>query len=376
MIVLLAPMAWPQSFDSAAAALARKIAALIQQREPVALSFRNLSSMSAQEVSSARSALERELGAQGLAVRAAPGIELVVTMAENARGYLWVAEVRRGDTREVVMEQAAMPRAAAPVAPALNIEKKLLFEQDEPVLDVGPGTAPGAGTLVVLDRAGVSLHEKTETPRVPISRAWPRDLRGRLAVEGAAYQAFLPGARCHGMIVNGLSVTCNDDVLWPIGSGMQAAFTPNRNLFDGRVLLSNGTQKNLPAFYSAASVQDRGRTEWLFAGADGRTYLYDSALAPNGSWSGWGSDIAGVESDCGARSQVLATGPGDGAVADTVTAYEIADGRPQPVTDAAAFPGPVTALWASPERGAAFAISRDLKSGRYAAFRLSITCAH
>ena len=110
------------------------------------------------------------------------------------------------------------------------------------------------------------------------------------------------------------------------------------------------------------------------AGVDGRTYLYNATFGAVGSWTGWGSDVAGIESECGARSQVLATKMGDSTVADGVQAYEILDGTPQLVGDSAAFPGPVTALWPGPEHDVAFAVSRDLKSGRYAAFRLAITC--
>jgi hypothetical protein len=365
--------AWCQSFENPAASLARKIAGLLPQREAVTLSFRNLSSMTSADVSAARAVLERELRAQGLAVRAQGGVEVAVTITENARGNLWVAEIRRAEAREVVMEQAAIEQAVASTAAVITIEKKLLFEQDELILDFSPG---GAAAMVVLDAAGVSLHEGAQTPRVPIARAWPRDLRGRLVVQGGTYQAYLPGAKCNGVIVSGLSVTCSDGILWPLAFGVQATFVPTRNFFDGRVLMANGSQKNLPAFFSAATFEDRGRSEWLFAGTDGRTYLYDAALQPAGSWTGWGSDVAGIESECGARSHVLATRTGDSAVTDSVEAYEIADRSPQPVGDAVTFPGPVTALWPAPDRGVAFAVSRDLKSGRYAAFRLAITCTH
>ena len=115
---------------------------------------------------------------------------------------------------------------------------------------------------------------------------------------------------------------------------------------------------------------------WAFAGTDTRTHLYNTTLENAGGWTGWGSDIAGVESECGERSQVLVTASGDGAATDSVAAYEIVGGSPQPVGEAVSFPGPVTALWPATERGVAFAVSRDLKSGRYAAFRLAITCTH
>jgi hypothetical protein len=155
-----------------------------------------------------------------------------------------------------------------------------------------------------------------------------------------------------------------------------AQFAPERNFFDGRIVASNGSQRSLPAFFSAASVETRGDKMWAFAGTDTRTHLYNASLENVGAWTGWGSDIAGIESECGGRSQVLVTASSDDAGADSVAAYQIVGGSPQPVGEAVSFPGPVTALWPATERGVAFAVSRDLKSGRYAAFRLAITCAH
>src|SRR5690349_6961842 len=105
--------AWCQSFDGTAASLARKIAALLPQPEAVTLSFRNLSSMTSADASGARAVLERELHAQGLTVRGQGGVEVAATITENARGYLWVAEIRRGAAREVVMEQAGIPHEGA-----------------------------------------------------------------------------------------------------------------------------------------------------------------------------------------------------------------------------------------------------------------------
>jgi hypothetical protein len=82
-----------------------------------------------------------------------------------------------------------------------------------------------------------------------------------------------------------------------------------------------------------------------------------------------------VESVCGARSQLFVTARGDDTASDSVRAYDVVDGTPR-LAGEVAFSGPVTELWPAGEPGVAFAISRDLKSGRYAAFRLAITCAH
>jgi hypothetical protein len=265
----------------------------------------------------------------------------------------------------------------------MAIEKKPMLEEDQRILDL----APMARELLVLDSEAISVYENAPvgwqrklSVRIPASRPWPRDLRGRLMVQGEAYQAYLPGLTCHGNTSGGLSITCREESLWPVGAGPGmlgfAQFAPARNFFDGRVVAPNGSSKSVPAFFSAAAVEPRREGMWAFAGLDGRVHLYNAALESAGGWTGWGSDLAEIESECGARSQVLATASGDGAAADSIVAYEIVGGSPQPVGDALPFPGPVTALWPAAERGVAFTISHDLHSGRYAAFRLAITCAH
>jgi hypothetical protein len=384
ILVLVVVTACAQSYDQQAHGLAQKIAAGLKPREAAFLLFHNISTMNPAEVNAAHTALERELHALGVTLTAQSqgGVEVAVTLSESLEESVWVAEIRRAEGPETVMDvRPKQPATAA--APSLTVEKKLLLESDQQILDL----APMARELLVLDSEAVTLYENAASGwqrklavRVPAARPWPRDLRGRLMVQGDAYQAYLPGLTCHGNAVGGLGISCRDESLWPVGAGPGmlgfAQFTPARNFFDGRVVASNGSQKTLPAFFSAASVETRGDKMWAFAGTDTRTHLYNAAFENAGGWTGWGSDIAGIESDCGGRSQVLVTASADDAAADSVAAYEIVGVSPQPAGEAVSFPGPVTALWPATERGVAFAVSRDLKSGRYAAFRLAINCAH
>jgi hypothetical protein len=384
ILVLVVVTACAQSYDQQAHGLAQKIAAGLKPREAAFLLFHNISTMNPAEVNAAHTALERELHALGVTLTAQSqgGVEVAVTLSESLEESVWVAEIRRAEGPETVMDvRPKQPATAA--APSLTVEKKLLLESDQQILDL----APMARELLVLDSEAVTLYENAASGwqrklavRVPAARPWPRDLRGRLMVQGDAYQAYLPGLTCHGNAAGGLGISCRDESLWPVGAGPGmlgfAQFTPARNFFDGRVVASNGSQKTLPAFFSAASVETRGDKAWALAGTDTRTHLYNAAFENAGGWTGWGSDIAGIESDCGGRSQVLVTASADDAAADSVAAYEIVGVSPQPAGEAVSFPGPVTALWPATERGVAFAVSRDLKSGRYAAFRLAINCAH
>jgi hypothetical protein len=384
IVVLVVVTACAQNYDQQAYGLAQKIAAALKPHEPASLLFHNISTMNPSDVNAAHTALERELRALGvtLASQSQSAVEVAVTLSESLEDSVWVAEIRRAEGPETVMETRPKQPAIA-AAPSLTVEKKLLLENDQPILDL----APMARDLLVLDSETVTLYENAPSGwqrklavRVPAARPWPRDLRGRLMVQGDTYQAYLPGLTCHGNAAGGLSITCRDESLWPVGAGPGmpgfAQFAPVRNFFDGRIFSPNGSEKRLPAFFSAASVETRGNKMWAFAGTDTQTRLYTTTFENAGGWTGWGSDIAGIESECGGRSQVLATGSGDDAATDSVTAYEIVGSAPQPVGEAVSFPGPVTALWPATERGVAFAVSRDLKSGRYAAFRLAINCAH
>lgn len=372
--------AWGQGFDEPARGLARKIAAALKNRDAVTLSFAGVASLSPSDAAAAREAIEREL--RGLGVNtAAPsqaGTSIAITFSENLRGLVWVAEIRRGDAREVVMVEQPRPAVSAPAA-SFAIEKKPMFEQQQRILDL----APLGRNWLVLDAETIAIYEfaeggwrRTLSVHIPVSRTWPRDLRGRIFVQGDVYQAYLPGLTCNGNASGGLSITCRDEALWPLGPNAYGVMDPTRNFFFAdRLVLPGGLEKRVPAFYAAASFADHGNAMWAFASTDGRTRLYNATFDPGDSWEGWSSDIAAVGSPCDARTLLLSTGTGDETAPDSVQAYEVAASAPRAVGDPVSFAGPVTALWASRERGVAFAVSRDLRSGRYAAFRLAIPCS-
>jgi hypothetical protein len=179
------------------------------------------------------------------------------------------------------------------------------------------------------------------------AKPWPRDLRGRLRVNGTTFQALLPGMRCNGATEPALSMECRaGDEPWVLESGSRALlladFAAGRNYFDGRVTTQTGQHKTVAPFFSAASVESQGRTWWLLASLDGKTQILDAALDPAGALTAqWGSDIAGTDAHCGAGSQVLATRSGDGVPADSVQAFTMVDRSPEPLSQAVEFPGPV-----------------------------------
>ena len=371
-----------EDLNGAAHSLARQTAAFAGPGQPVSVEYRNVSSLGAAELGQARSAFEAALKEAGLRVSdVAPVAELRLTLSENQSQYLLVEEARKGDERQVWM--AAWTRAA-PVAaalPGVALDRRLVWEQEEQILDVA-FPAPG---MLVLSPSKVTLYTRQNgawEPRqaVPLApgKLWPRDLRGRLRVTGASFQAFLPGMACGGAVEPSLSMECRaGDDPWVLESGsratMLANFAVTRNHFDGRVATGTGLQKTIAPFYSAASAGEQNRPLWLLALVDGRTQIFDAWLEPVGAIASWGSDIAGTEASCGGGSQVLATRPGDTGEPDAIQAFAIVNRAALPLTAPVEFPGPVTALWPS-SATSALAVARDPLTGRYAAYVITVVC--
>jgi hypothetical protein len=368
----------------AARELARKTAVFAGKGGPVAVTWRNLSSLDS-AVSQIRTAFEEALQQAGLrAADIPPAVEARITFSENASQYLLVEEASKGDEHQVWIASWKRSDAAAALPAGLALEKKLVWEQAEQILDVA---FPPAGMLV-LSPASVTLYARNGTQwearrTVPLAPAkpWPADLRGHLRLKGAGFQALLPGMRCEGTTEPSLSAECHaSEEAWVLESGSRglllAEFAGARNYFVGRITTQSGQHKSVPPFFSAASVESQGRTWWLLAATDGRVQMFDAALDLVGATNApWGSDIAGTDVQCGTGSQVLATRAGDRGQPDSIQAFTLADRTPRPLTEAADFPGPVLALWTS-GASAVTVVVRDLRSQQYSAYVVSVVCAN
>lgn len=384
LVFLLGWQAEAQSPDAAARELARAAAAALE-KEAAVLSIRNNSSLPAPEFASLRAALVSALRAQGVRTAETAEAELRVTVSENPRNWLLVGEAHRGGARTVVM--AGWPRtsarARAPL-PAVFIERRLVLEQDEPILDFAlTGEGGPDARLLVLEPARVAVYGRGESgweqrAAFPVPFPAARDPRGRLAVQGNAFQAWLPGVSCRGTLEPSAFECRAGDALWPLSSGASLAghgtLRAGGNAFEAGIFTASGTPANAPPFYSMAVAGSAAAPLWVFACLDGRAAVYDPALSPAAApVAGWGSDIAGVEAPCGAGRQVLATRPGDAHEPDGVQAWEIGRAGAAPVSSPVEFAGPVTALWPSGAASAA-AVVRDPDTGRYAAYHLAIGC--
>jgi hypothetical protein len=371
--------------DPAAAAreLARKTAAFAGKGAPVAVSWRNVSSLDTQFAAQTRADFEVALQEAGaVASLIAPVAEASVTLSENASQYLLVEEARKGEDRQVWI--AGWKRKASPTAAAtgVQLEKKLVWEQDEPILDVG---FPAAGMLVLspskiaLYTRGAAKWEQAKAMPIALPKPWPRDPRGRLRLSGNSFHAYLPGMTCSGSAEGELTMDCRPgDEPWVLESGSRAMllahFAVERNYFDGSIATQTGVRKTVAPFFSAASVEDQGRTWWLLAAVAGRTEVFDGAMEPAGSLPAWGSDLAGTVARCGTGSQVLATRAGDRGEPDSLQAFGVVNRVPAGIAPPVEFEGPVTALW--PAGGnAVLAVARVLQTGRYSAYMVTVGCS-
>lgn len=325
-----------QPLPLAAAQLAARTSSLLPRHPTVLLEFQNLSTLQATEWSEFQSQLQSELRKSGveLAAGASSDPRIRITLAESARGLLFVAEVASGESRQIAMLPWNPPPAAED-KPRVTLTKKLLWSQPEPILDV---LLPDPNSMLLLTPSKVASLHLTGTAWLPgataslvLPRPMPRDPRGRLESNGSGFVAYLPGATCTGTLEPDLKVSC---------------------------AAGNEIWKDAPVRW----VTDRN----LLESDPGKGPFYTSASGVTGA-EGWGSDIAPIQSACG--SAILATSAATDR--DSVQAYQ----NNSPVSDALPLPGPVTALWPAETRDQASLVVHNLQTGEYEASRLGLACS-
>lgn len=100
------------AWEQPAAALAEQIAGILGPGQ-MRLTFRNLSSIPAGELPNIQRLLEQDLRAHGVTAAGDESANAVrITLSEDARQRLWVAEVVEGDQTQVVMVELAPAQPA------------------------------------------------------------------------------------------------------------------------------------------------------------------------------------------------------------------------------------------------------------------------
>jgi len=367
-----------------ASQLARDIAA-ITGPGTVTFEARNISSLTADNVPVIKRDVTNALRDSGVRVvlsNAAADIALIIS--ENAQGYVLVAEVKQGSDTKVAMALAPRSQSNPIQTGALvAIRKNLLWSQDSQILDVTQVQAGSDSHLIVLDPTNVSLYKMTGgrwTPEqqfaIAHARPWSRDIRGRIMLaRDHLLDAYLPGVVCTSTATPPMSVNCREgESPWPLAGGQYAAFAASRNFFSGPVSPAIGKLASVPPFYSAVAIPRAQYTLWIFSRPDGSVHLMDGVNDVVARARDWGSDVAAVKSPCGAQTQVFVTGTGDYSAQDLIRAFEIADREPVEVAPPLELNGPVTALWAATDGHSAIAVVRNLQTGKYDAYELTITC--
>jgi hypothetical protein len=316
--------------------------------------------------------LSEKLTARGLRiVDRTDGVPIVtVTCGQNLRERACAAEIRKGGMSQIVT--ATRPHDTAqppPASPVLALDVRTVFTHRTPILDV----AMSGDRLFVLEPAALTRYQRRDNEWLadrsrPISsvRVPPRDVRGRLRLDGTTVDALLPGVVCRAN-VDSLNLTCADEQqAWPLG-------VENTGLAVGRNYFT--TPEGL-AFYGAASLTPEADARWLVTAPEGRLLFLDSGRRALESAASASDDVAAVDAACSPGSYVILSaraGPGTGA--EALQLFEVIGRRLVPAASPVILPGPLTALWAAPGARTATAVSRDTSSGRYAAFQIAIICS-
>jgi hypothetical protein len=313
--------------DDAIRTLAPKIAAHLAASETAHITSRNLSSLSATDAMKIQSGLDRALRKR---LRSPTAVDVSLTVSENVRGFLIVAQVRQD------VEMAAFRMEPANNAPKGSITKTLIWQQDAPILDV----SIIEDQMLVLDAVAVTRYEHRERAEsAPLAVPMPRDPRGRIEIRGDTLTAHLPGSTCRG--------TWKPTAL---------ACEPGGEISAGRNTLDDPAW---PSHYAHVRIGE----DDLLSEIDGRVHAYNSRN-PGRTFDQWGSDFVAV---CDS-THVLASGPGDRDSRDLLALYEWANSAPVRVSDPVEFPGPISAL--SPS----IAVAKNLSTGRYEAYSLTVDC--
>jgi hypothetical protein len=376
----------PDPWDQPAAALADQISGILGPGQ-ARFTIRNLSSIPNNSVPAIQALLERDLKAHGISFAGDEGANAIrVTLSEDTRERVWVAEVAEGNTTRVAMVEAgtAVEQHVAAAA-GLTLRSQTMLVAREPVL----AALEIPGGWIVLEPEQIVLYLRAADglraqARIDIGqrRVLPRDPRGLLkaSANGTEFDAWLAGIECTGATAPGASpgdwvVNCHaSDDPWPIfqDSSASAFYNSARNYFTGVTTPSIGV--DLPAFYTAVAVpRPAGGTALLAQSIDSKVQLLENgALKTIAGTRDWGSDFAVLRSGCGSGAQIVTSSSGE-ASSDSLRAYEVPGLEAVPASAALETGGAVTALWPAPDSRSVVAVVQRAPD-QYEVDRVSALC--
>jgi hypothetical protein len=363
-----------ESHEDAVRILAHKVASSIRGAS-VTCFARNLSSLSGEEFSILSATFREELQRRGVRILTGDAaMSVVLTVTENPTVYMGIVQIRSKENTETVMESLGPVEGApaAELAYSLVLHRDFLFSQDSPILDVV--LEKDGKHADALGPQGITFYElqgehwkMTGVEHLPAHRSSSRELRGFLFFDVDTEAVYFPAELCRLSIFDGKGWSC-EKYMEPM---------PVRSVSEDAT-----AGKKLGSWFSAAQFGPEQATRIIVTGQEGSARLYEEGPDPVALFPGWGSEIASVHTGCGGGWQLLVTGQRDWTQADTIQAVEIRERRAQPVTSPVEVAGAVIALHTPATRSAdeasasasAVAVVRNLRTGRYEVYRLSITC--
>jgi hypothetical protein len=323
------------TLEESAKDFAQKIVATLPAKENVTYEIRNLSTSQPGEVSRIGQAFLVAMKESGIMPASTGGpATIVITLSENFRNLVWTAEIRQGDPASVVLlevQRSVDTRITATSMP-VSIHSEKFWEGPDRILDAGEiSDGSGKSWLVLLMRGGLRILDKqsgAETMTEIISnQSASRDPWGNLSFikNGGEFGFFLAPRFC--------SINLATRILSGCSAGDDSS--------------ASSSASHVPVMID---------------------------VAPSGApLPGKGTEIVIGAPVCGGASQFLATGARDYTQPDSLQLFEMKPGGAAAISAELNFPGPITALHASSESPRA--VVKNLSTGNYEAYRLSLSCA-
>ena len=371
-------------WEQPAAALAEQIAGILGPGQ-AHLILRNNSKISTDEVPAIRRALEEALRARGVKASGSENANIVrITLSENMRARLWVAEIVEGNETRLAMVRVETGAPLQEVSTSeMTLHKQAVLTATEPVL----AALEIADSYVVIEPEEIVIfaHSVTgwkERSHAGIGQKKPlaRDPRGVIfpTQDGQGFTASVAGMACSGSYPQGAqadwTLHCREsDDPWLLASPqpadtssgasenlnaipIRAFYNAVRNYFTGIVTPSLGA--DLPPFYTAVLIPRPGGAGLLINSIDGKVQLVEAgALKPIAGTRDWGSDFATLHSGCGTGVQIVASGSGE-AITDSLRAFDLPGQEALPASALLGMDGTVTALWTAHDGKGIFAVVR------------------
>jgi hypothetical protein len=332
-LVLITCLAIPSillggTLDEAAAKLASEVSAKLPAGAPSSCKFVNLSSVPAADAARLEQSFRDALRpwCATATTRDAARVEIIITLAENWKEFVWTAQIQMSAGAAVLVETS--PRAPssndAPGAMPLALRAEKIWEGPQRILDfTSVKSPPDTHEYWLLTDEGVVLRlvGRTTVSQLQLSRSAPpsRDPIGDLMNQGGDVQANFSGNICTISPDNFTVTECHPA---PLAGG-------------------------------ATATQDAGRN-----------------IRQRGNQSPF------VEGACPFVRPVLMSGGGDYTEKDFVQLFDGSAAKADSNGDAVSAPlflaGPVTSISGAEDLGI---VVHNLNSGDYEAYRVYISCA-